>query len=39
MPAVLVEAEQMVAVARGFADPQFADYAGVGERILHSKGS
>ena len=39
MPAVLVEAQQMVAVARGFADPQFADHAVVGERFLHSKGS
>jgi hypothetical protein len=34
-----VEPQQMFAVTCGFADPQFADYAAIGERFLHSKGS
>ena len=33
------EPQEVIAVARGFADPQFADRAAVGERFLHSKGS
>ena len=35
VPAAAVEPQQMVAIAVGFADPQFADQAAVGERILH----
>jgi hypothetical protein len=35
----LVEAQQVIAVAGSFTDPQFADHAAVGERFLHSKGS
>ena len=34
--AVAVETQQMVAVAVGFADPQLADHAAVGEGFLHS---
>ena len=37
--AVLVETQQMIAIARGFAHPQFTDRTAVGERFLHSKGS
>ena len=34
-PAVAVEAEQVVAIGVGFADPQFADHAAVGQRLVH----
>ena len=37
--AVLVKPQQVIAVVGGFANPQFADHAAVGERFLHSKGS
>ena len=37
VPAFAVEAQQMVAVVVGFADPQFADEAAIGERFLHRR--
>ena len=33
--AFVVEAQQMVAIGVGLADPQFADRAAVGQRLVH----
>jgi hypothetical protein len=35
LPALRVEAEQMVAIGVGLADPQFADGAALRQRLLH----
>jgi hypothetical protein len=33
--AFAIETEQVVAIGVGFADPQFADYAAIGQRLIH----
>ncbi len=38
VPAVLVEAQEVVAVGVGLADPQFADEAAVGQKLVHCRG-
>jgi hypothetical protein len=37
VPAAAIKPQQMVAIPVGFADPQFADQAAIGERFLHFK--
>ena len=36
-PAVMIETEQVVAIGVGLTDPQFADGAAIGQRLVHFK--
>jgi hypothetical protein len=35
VPAFAVEPKQVVAIGVGFVDPQFADHAAIGQRLVH----
>jgi hypothetical protein len=35
VPTFTVETQQVVAIGVGFADPQFADHAAIGQRFVH----
>ena len=35
VPALAIKPQQVVAVGVGFADPQFADHAAIGQRLVH----
>jgi hypothetical protein len=35
VPALAIKAQQMVAIFIAFVDPQFADHAAVGQRVVH----
>jgi hypothetical protein len=35
VPAFAIKTKEMIAICIGFADPQFADHAAVGQRLVH----
>src|SRR5262245_30162774 len=39
VPAFAVETPKVVSIGVCFADPQFADYSAIGQRLIHAKSS